>query len=57
VWSGPGFDDGFGAGFLLGDDWDGDGQQDLLVGAPFSSWDPDFRGKVWFTPFVVPPAE
>ncbi len=57
VWSGPGFDDGFGAGFLLGEDWDGDGQQDLLVGAPFSSWDPDFRGKVWFTPFVVPPAE
>jgi hypothetical protein len=35
----------------MGHDWDGDGREDVLVGAAYSAWDPEYPGALWITPF------
>ncbi len=51
IFLGPTFDDGFGSGLVMGHDWDGDGREDVLVGAAYSAWDPEYPGALWITPF------
>ncbi len=50
IWLGPTWDDGFGTGLVVGEDWDGDGRADLMVGAGFSVWDHSYPGAIWITP-------
>lgn len=49
IWLGPAWDDGFGTGLVVGEDWNGDGQPDLMVGAGFSVWDHSYSGAIWYT--------
>jgi hypothetical protein len=51
IFLGPTFDDGFGSGLVMGHDWDGDGREDVLVGAAYSAWDQEYPGALWITPF------
>jgi hypothetical protein len=49
IWLGPAWDDGFGTGLVVGEDWNWDGQPDLMVGAGFSVWDHSYSGAIWYT--------